>query len=51
MTNLIADMSGTTFTQQLHASSTHPNLLPALAILLIACGFVLAMRSQGQREK
>jgi hypothetical protein len=50
LANGIADMSGTTFTQQLHASSHNPSILPTLAVLLVGAGFALAMRSEPCRQ-
>jgi hypothetical protein len=50
LANGIADMSGTTFTQQLHASSHSLSILPTLAILVLGAGFALAMRSEPCRE-
>jgi hypothetical protein len=46
----IADMSGTTFTQQLHQGSPGMSLMPAFLMSLLALGVVLAVRSQRLRR-
>ena len=46
----IADMSGTTFTRQLHQNSPDTSLIPAFWMSLLALGIVLAIRSQEFRR-
>ena len=50
--NGVAEMSGTTFTQQLHAPSSNSSLLPMFAILFVGAIFLVSMRrSQANSER
>ncbi len=49
--NGVADMSGTTFTQQLHAQSGNSSLLPMFAILLVGALLLVSMRRSQAAER
>lgn len=48
--NGIADMSGTVFTQQLHASAPSRSPLPAFLIILLGSGLLYLARSMRSTE-
>ena len=47
--NGIADMSGTTFTQQLHSNSSNSSMLPIFVILMLGALLVVTLMRQNTR--